>query len=193
MTANLAQNHAVSFICMLNRFFFRGGGAVEERSTRVFVLSVEASSFFVMGRDTDNVPFIGVPAQMQPYFSQLDWGRLSLFRRGGYVYLELIDPKTANLLFALAIRVRRDRQALFCHPTEEHPSNMSLNMKTFFQEPGQPAIIPNRNDISNIPIREIFSLSELDNEINEEDARVILETSGADTSISIVNIGGRLP
>lgn len=187
--SSLAQNHAIEFMGLLNRLIYSGGAYLEADHKRLLLFSVETTALFMMGRDTDNVPFIGVPVEMQPYFSQIDWGRLSLLRSQGYVFLEVFDPKTSNLLFALGFRIRKDRQSMFCLDGVENPNDMYLNLKTFTQKPGENAIVQDRNDITRIAIREIASVDEMDNQMNADDAEDLFQNSGASSSVSIVRLG----
>lgn len=191
MSNNLSQNHAIMMLGLMNRLFFKGAAYIEKKSARIFALSIESTSFFLMGRDTDMVPFIAVPYQLQPYFSNIDWSRLTLFRRAGYVYLEVLDHKTNNLLFAIGFRVRKERQTVFHQPTAEDIHEMTLNLKTYYQNPQEKAVIADRNDITNIAIREIFALEEIDNEVNLENAQTIFEHSGAEESVSVIDVAGR--
>ena len=181
------QNHAIAWVMFLGRLIQHGNMKLYAPNPRIYLMNQYAGSVFIVGRDTNKEPFLGVPLDFTPFFLQMDWCSASICRNDGFLFLEARDPRTQVLNFALGIRIRKARLNTICIDKKENPDNMVLNMKVFEQDPVdiRDLTFSDRHDVVGIPIREIDGIEELSNEFESGINQSILERSGVDESFTV--------
>jgi hypothetical protein len=184
------QNHGLVFMMFLNRLVGLGALSMDEYNPRVFRLSSYISGIFLMGRDVNDEPFLGVPVSVMPHFTQVDWIEASICRNEGRLYLEARDGATQALHMAFGIAIRRERLNVFCVEGKEDVGRLRLNIKVFEQDPLNPddVIFSDHHELTGIVLKEIDSSIDLGGEMDAEDARSILERSGLDVNFKSVSL-----
>ena len=186
------QNHGLMFFMFINRLIRDQMIELDERDPRIMRLGNLPSAYFLCGRDDNDEPFLGVPAEMMPWFTQIDWTGASLCRKEGYLYLEGRDPRTQTMLIAFGIRVRSKPLNVFAIDGHEDVDMMSLNMKVFEKDEQNPKQVyfADHHEVIGIPLQEIGTCHELSTDEEAEESRKILAKSGLDRTFTPTKIVG---
>lgn len=175
----MQQNHAVMFLTWMNRLIRNDKATVHPDNPLVFQLDAVASGYFLIGRNMKNMPFLAVPVEFMPFFTQIDWMESSICREEGLFFLEARDPMTQSLHMALAFSWRSERLNVICSE-RENPADLFLSIKVFKQNPKDPTdvIVSDHDELVAIPIKEVHSAMDVGTEIEIDNARRLFETTG---------------
>jgi hypothetical protein len=184
------QNHALIFFMYLNRLVANGHIQADEYNPKVLMLDSYASGVFLCGRDVNDQPFLGIPSEMMPFFTQIDWVEASICRKIGYIFLEAKDPQTQIMNMAFGIKIRRRRLDVFCIDGHEDINSMTLSMKVFEQDKKDPKqiLFADQHELINITLKEINSTMDLGTEMDAEESRGILKKTGVDSTFTPIAI-----
>jgi hypothetical protein len=185
-----SQNHALVFFVYLSRLVQYKHAVLDEHNPKALLLDTFSSGVFLCGRDINDQPYLGVPSELMPFFTQIDWVEASICRKKGYLFLEARDPATQSLQMAFGIKIRRKRLNVFCVKDHENIDDLSLNIKVFEQDKNKPTdvIFADEHELVNITLKEINSTLELGTEMDAEEARTILVNSGVDHSFTPIKL-----
>jgi len=144
------------------------------------VFEVYYASFFLSGRDTDDVPFLAIPLNSMPFFTEVDWVEVSICRKLGYLFLESRDSSTYMLNFVLGIKFRPSRLDSFCLQGKENPADMRCNIRVFEQNPDDhtDVVFSDQSELIGLTVKEVDSTLDIGSELEQEEARSILAQSG---------------
>lgn len=189
--ASNSQNHGLVFFMWLNRLIGNNHITFNEDFPKVLELDLYSSSQFLVGRDVNDQPFLGVPSEMMPHFTQIDWVEASICRKTGHFYLEAKNPSTQELNMAFGIKMRRDRLNIFCLEGVEDISELSLSIKVFEQDPEDvtSVLFADNHELINITLKEIDSVVEMGTFSDIEDAKSIAKDSGLDSTFTQIKVG----
>lgn len=184
------QNHALVWMIHLVRLIQFGCAKFDATNPKVLLLNAKGSCFYLCGRDSDKNPYLGVPLDMMPFFTQLDWMDAAIDRNSGYLFLEAKDPRTGMLNIALGFKFRAGRQDVLCLSGKEDPATLRLSIKVFEQDKKNPqnVIFSDQDAMTGIPIREISSTAELGSEADAEYSREVLGRSGVDSTFTVQTV-----
>lgn len=176
----MQQNYALMFLVWLGRLIQSNNAEVNKDNPLVLNLDSRASGFFLLGRDNQNQPFLGIPIEFMPFFVQIDWMEISFCREEGRLYLEARDPSTQALHMALGLSVRSARLNVICLDGKEQPEDLVFSMRVFKQNPQKPEqiMLSDQVEITGIPIKEIQSVMDLGTEMEIEDALRLYDKTG---------------
>ncbi len=177
------QNHALVWMIYLNRLLQYNNMKFDEHNPRVFLLDTMASAVFVAGRDVKCEPFLGVPVEMMPFFTQVDWVEASICRSKGYLFLEVRDMVSQTLTMAFGIKMRPSRLNVFCLEGKETAELMKMNIKVF-EEDGDELLISDQHEMTGLVLKEVASTADLSHDLDAEEARSILENTGVSKSFT---------
>lgn len=186
------QNHGLMLFMFINRLVRDKMIELDEHDPRIMRLGNLPSGYFLCGRDENDEPFLGVPSEMMPWFTQVDWVGAALCRKEGYLYLEGRDSSTQVLLMSLGIKVRTKRLNVFSIEGHEDIDMMSLNMKVFERDEkdNKQVYFADHHEVIGIPLQEIDTCHDLSSEEDAEEARKILAKSGLDRTFSPTKVVG---
>lgn len=184
------QNYALMFLMLMNRFTSGGKLSVRADNPLVLQLDAVASSHFIIGRNMKDEPFLGVPIQFMPYFTQLDWMEASICREEGLYILEARDPMSQSLNMALALTIRRERLNVF-RSEREDITKLPLSMKTFRQNPQNPDdfVVSEHDELIGIPQKEVSSIMEVGTDIEIDNAKRLFENMGMGGGFTSMTLG----
>lgn len=176
----MQQNYALMFLVWMGRLIQRDQAFICPDNPMVLKLDAVASGHFLIGRDEKNTPFLAIPVEFMPFFVQIDWMEVSICREEGYLYLEARDPVTQALNMALGLSIREKRLNVICLAGIETPSNMTMSMKVFKQNPKDPSdvIVSDQNELVGLPIKEVSSVHEIGTQMEIDEAFRLFEKTG---------------
>lgn len=185
----MQQNHAVMFLAWMNRLVRSGKAVVREDNPLVFQLDAVASGYFLLGRNMKNKPFLGVPVQFMPFFTQIDWMEASICREEGLFLLEARDPVSQSLFMALSFSFRRERLNVFCLENEENIAEMPLSIKVFKQNPKNPddLAVSDHDELIGIPQKEVYSIMDIGTDLEIDNARRLFENTGVGSAFTAMS------
>lgn len=184
------QNYAVVWLMFLGSLVDNDYLKLDHQNPKVFLLDSIASSFFLYGRDEDDVPFIGVPQNSMPFFTEVDWVEVSICREMGYLFLESRDSSTYMLNFVLGLKLRPERLNIYCLKGKEKPSEMRCNIRVFEQnkDDHDDVIFSDQNELVGLTVKEVDSTLDIGSELEQEEARSILAQSGIKGSFTNIKL-----
>jgi hypothetical protein len=184
------QNYALVWFMYINRLIQNGHLKFDKHNPKVYLLDVVASSVFLIGRDVNEEPFLGVPDSLMPFFTEVDWVDVSFCRKIGYLFLEARNARTQMLHIAFGIKIRKSRLDVVCIDGKENPEDMRFNIKVFEQDPDNPrdVLFSDQHEMMGLSLREIKSTADIGSEMEAEDARTVLANSGVKGSFTSTTI-----
>lgn len=185
----MQQNYAVMFLLWMGRLVGDGKLQISPVNPLVVELDAIASGHFLLGRDVENQPFLGIPIQFMPFFTQIDWMEISLCREEGRLYLEARDSETQALHMALSLSIREERLNVICLKGVENPASLMFGMRVFSQNPQNPKeiLVADQNEISGFPIKEVNNILDIGTEMEIESALRLYEKTGMGSVFSITD------
>lgn len=180
--SNKMQNHGLKFFMFITSLIKNEELTLLKEDPRIMHLKASASSFFLCGRDTNDEPFFGVPIEMMPWFTEIDWVGAAICRNEGYLYLEARDPKSQVFLLGFGIKIRSKRLDVFSIKGHETTSDMCLNIKVFEtnKENLEEVFFAEHHEIIGIPLQEVESCLDITNGDDPYVAIKLMEESGLD-------------
>lgn len=119
----------VMFWMFINSLLGEGKATFSPKTNKAIILNSEASNYFIMGRDEDAKPYIGIQETMIPWFLEIPWSEIALCPDEKYLYL--IAKENDEVTFVLGLKPRLKRMIALIDPKVEKIEKVSVNFKIF--------------------------------------------------------------